>query len=367
MSKLENRGNVTFSEITAGVTNAIIVPPYYQGTSFEDIVKNLQSAITKIDVPIAFIGPHQPLPNRLMDDLLDDQHYMSHQTDLLRQIVSYPNLSRILFLDFFNPGFDLIRYFHQQEQKHCHYGALLHGGSFLDADLYAWPWLQPFERAWAETYDVIYVPSHFLAQSVPSWLVRKVKEFPWGMGIYHTLSPFYSGKKQIDIIFPHRLAPDKGVNDLISIITDMPHVRLTVSVPQPEGTLKNNPFFHQLQHFENVKFIYAQSAEEHLETLRQAHIVISCAKQENFGYSMMKAIVAGCIPIAPNRLCYPEFIPSHFLYNDLHHAKHLIKHYLDNNNRVKSYIFLTPTIQQIKDLSFVPLLHDFFTQASIHR
>lgn len=49
-------------------------------------------------------------------------------------------------------------------------------------------------------------------------------------------------------------------------------------------------------------------------------IVISTAKQENFGISVIEAIRYGCIPLLPDRLSYPEIIPKafhdDFLYQD---------------------------------------------------
>lgn len=341
------------------VRNAIVIPPYYKGTSFEDIVDNLESAARNFDVAVHFVGSRKPLSNKLFGELLDDHQYVIEQSLLLQELISYPNLSRLLFIDFFNPGLDLIRYSHQQNNIHCQYGSLLHGGSFLNDDLYTWPWLQQFERAWAMIYDVVYVPSHFLAQATPQWLSEKVRVFPWGMDISNQITNAQIDNKDIDVIFPHRLASDKGIDNLITIITEMPDIEFAITIPHVQSAIKNNSYFKQLSKCKNVQLIYAQSSAEHLITLQKSRLVLSCAKQENFGYAIMKAVIAGCIPIAPDRLCYPEFLPKVLLYKNIQQAKNLIRQYLATTKPTNP-TFLESTIRNISGFSFLPLLRDFF-------
>jgi glycosyltransferase involved in cell wall biosynthesis len=65
---------------------------------------------------------------------------------------------------------------------------------------------------------------------------------------------------------------------------------------------------------------YEPSREKYREWLIQGTIVVSTAKQENFGISVIEAIHYGCIPLLPDRLSYPEIIPKafhdDFLYQD---------------------------------------------------
>lgn len=50
--------------------------------------------------------------------------------------------------------------------------------------------------------------------------------------------------------------------------------------------------------------------ESYLDWLHQGDIVISSAMQENFGLSVVEAIAAGCRPLLPDRLAYPEILPE---------------------------------------------------------
>jgi len=46
--------------------------------------------------------------------------------------------------------------------------------------------------------------------------------------------------------------------------------------------------------------------------LRRGDIVVSTAFQENFGISVVEAVAAGCLPLLPRRLSYPEILPPAF-------------------------------------------------------
>lgn len=61
-----------------------------------------------------------------------------------------------------------------------------------------------------------------------------------------------------------------------------------------------------------VQFGYVRSREEYIKWLKQGTIVISTAIQENFGMSVIEAMIMGCIPLLPNRLSYPEILPKEF-------------------------------------------------------
>jgi glycosyltransferase involved in cell wall biosynthesis len=64
-----------------------------------------------------------------------------------------------------------------------------------------------------------------------------------------------------------------------------------------------------------VHYGHAASRAEYLGWLKQGAIVVSTARQENFGLAVVEAVRYGCLPLLPARLSYPEIIPD-----DLHAA-----------------------------------------------
>jgi glycosyltransferase involved in cell wall biosynthesis len=63
-----------------------------------------------------------------------------------------------------------------------------------------------------------------------------------------------------------------------------------------------------------------ESRAEYIKWLKRGSIVISTARQENFGIAVIEAVRYGCVPLLPARLAYPEIIPQRFhpqvLYKD---------------------------------------------------
>jgi glycosyltransferase involved in cell wall biosynthesis len=67
--------------------------------------------------------------------------------------------------------------------------------------------------------------------------------------------------------------------------------------------------------------------QAYVDVLRQADVVVSVADHEFFGVSVVEAIAAGCVPVLPDRLSYPELIEarhrSAVLYPEGHFRRRL--------------------------------------------
>jgi glycosyltransferase involved in cell wall biosynthesis len=64
---------------------------------------------------------------------------------------------------------------------------------------------------------------------------------------------------------------------------------------------------------------FVPSRARYLAWLARADLVISTALQENFGIAIVEAIAAGCYPLLPDALAYPEILPARL------HARHLYR------------------------------------------
>jgi len=65
-----------------------------------------------------------------------------------------------------------------------------------------------------------------------------------------------------------------------------------------------------------LHFGYVRSREEYASWLKQGSMVVSTARHEFFGMAVLEAVRAGCRPLLPKRLSYPELFPEDFLYDE---------------------------------------------------
>lgn len=334
------------------IHNYIVIPIYYQGTPFEDNIRSIKYSIKYNNFDIKFLKLPLVSKNKLHENF-DDERYFKSQLICISQVINILNRdSKILFLDFFNPGFDLIKYYCQLKNIKPKFGCLIHGSTFLNGDSYNWNWLQNYELAWFNTYDSIYCPSEFLRKELHTFKT-KTKVYPFGIDGIKFPKP--KTHKTFDVVFPHRLELDKGVDEFIEIVKEMKEISFLITCPQEEDVISKNIYHTQLKKKKNVSFTYGQNYEQHLKSLSNCKIVLSCARQENFGYSILKSIKCGAIPVLPNRLCYPEMYDRFDLYKNRKECILKIKAILEKANPNYEY-----KIKNEAKYSFLPLLLNFF-------
>ena len=64
-----------------------------------------------------------------------------------------------------------------------------------------------------------------------------------------------------------------------------------------------------------LHFGYVQSRDHYARLLCRGDLVVSTALHEFFGISMLEGVRAGCRPLVPDDLSYPELYPKKFRYN----------------------------------------------------
>lgn len=99
-----------------------------------------------------------------------------------------------------------------------------------------------------------------------------------------------------------------------------------------------------------IQFGFVENRNEYVNWLKRGTIVISTAKQENFGMSMVEAMRYGCLPLLPNRLSYPEILPEQyhddFIYSNQREFLQKFHCILTGDNRFKE---LSPEISKAMD------------------
>jgi glycosyltransferase involved in cell wall biosynthesis len=86
-----------------------------------------------------------------------------------------------------------------------------------------------------------------------------------------------------------------------------------------------------------VQYGRVPSRVAYYQWLRRGTIVVSTARQENFGIAVVEAMAHGCLPLLPARLSYPEILPAIFHADFLYDSQadletklaHLLVHWND--------------------------------------
>ncbi|MBU4315618.1 glycosyltransferase, partial [Patescibacteria group bacterium] len=210
--------------------------------------------------------------------------------------------------------------------------------------------------------DTVYVPSMYLKDACPEIYKDKVRIIPWGMDAFSIIN---NHLKKWDVIYPHRLQSDKGVQDLVRLLMKVPaEIKFLITSPLKHIDLENNPFYIKLKNFKNVEFEYNVNNRNINSYLAQSKVMLSCSHQETFGYSVMKSILCGCIPVVPARASYPEYFRNKYIYHSTEDAIMLLQRILS-----KDYVLdndFEDLRAQIDNFSFVSLLDDFFEAKSAH-
>jgi glycosyltransferase involved in cell wall biosynthesis len=81
-----------------------------------------------------------------------------------------------------------------------------------------------------------------------------------------------------------------------------------------------------------LRYGWARTRREYLRWLAKADLVISTASQENFGIAVVEAVAAGCYPLLPRALAYPEVLPPRL------HREHLYRRLPDLLARLEALL-----------------------------
>lgn len=207
-----------------------------------------------------------------------------------------------LFTDAWHPGVHQVRYMSALCGVPVRIVGLWHAGHYDPNDFLGriemkdGPWARAMERALFEAYDV----SAFATQAHIDLFckgvgVRKddtrLAQVGWPMEyLAGELQPFLRAPKENIVLFPHRLAPEKQVD-----------------------------IFHDLKsEFPDWEFVACQetalSKEAYHRLLARSRVVFSASLQETLGIGCYEGVLAGAVPVVPDRLSYREMYPKEFRY-----------------------------------------------------
>jgi glycosyltransferase involved in cell wall biosynthesis len=122
------------------------------------------------------------------------------------------------------------------------------------------------------------------------------------------------------IVWNHRWEHDKNPASFFKALTEISSSGIDFRLILVGKSFPNSP-----QCFTDAKkvlgeriihFGYAPSYADYVALLCRGDVVVSTAFHEFFGIAVIEAVRAGCLPLLPDRLAYPEFFTKEYLYKE---------------------------------------------------
>jgi glycosyltransferase involved in cell wall biosynthesis len=121
------------------------------------------------------------------------------------------------------------------------------------------------------------------------------------------------------VVWNHRWEYDKNPEEFFSAIYDLKDMGVQFRLIVVGQSFQAIPvcFTEARSRLSSIilHFGYVPSRIDYVELLQQGNVVVSTALQEFFGISVLEAVRAGCQPLVPERLSYPELFEKKFLYS----------------------------------------------------
>lgn len=243
------------------------------------------------------------------------------------------------------PGWEAIKYMAELNNVRIRVFGFLHASSWTEGDFAQpmEPWLAPYELAWINAADGIFVGSHYHkkkiveARRLPEILADKiyVTGNPVDIQVYRSgcTSIPKPHEKQNLVLWPHRFHLEKNPQFAVDCVEwwfetakhDKHPVKFIFRAPD-KTALQHSSIqllmirLRQLQEDIAISFYEPQNKQEYYDLMSQCKIMWSTSLEESFGYCTAEGVALDCHPILPNCAAHPELVRrERYLYkpNDL--------------------------------------------------
>ena len=125
--------------------------------------------------------------------------------------------------------------------------------------------------------------------------------------------------ERVRIVWPHRWEHDKNPEAFFSAVATLAEEGLDFEVAVAGQAFRDVPaVILDAERVLGDRLVHLgepESREAYAGLLAGSDIAVSTADNEFFGLAMVEAAYAGCTPIVPNRLAYPELYPAPLRYD----------------------------------------------------
>lgn len=163
-----------------------------------------------------------------------------------------------------------------------------------------------FFKGLKDKIDVL--PNMGLSRKIEE-IIRKSKVIPLGLEFPNKMTRQTNSSAKT-LLWNHRWEEDKNPNLFIELLNFLLSKKIAFKlnicgVKHPEKIPELKKFT------DNIRFIgFTETEDQYWQILSQSDILPCTSNHDFFGLSVLQAIYAGCYPILPNKLVYPEYISA---------------------------------------------------------
>lgn len=174
----------------------------------------------------------------------------------------------------------------------------------------------------------------------------------------------YKMGQELHVIWNHRWEYDKGPDILAHLCrlidtSDLP-IKITIAgqsfrqLPDTFANLQEPPpsCLHHMGTLPNK--------EDYHALLSQGDIVLSTALHEFQGLAMLEATHAGCVPLAPDSLAYPEWVPKHCRFKV--HSNPIVQSEIILSHLRTWYESVLPTSPDVSHYTWPNLANEYWNE-----
>jgi len=162
-----------------------------------------------------------------------------------------------------------------------------------------------------------------LPDGIPKDLLKDREVFTQVMPVPVSINSFLAKSNvktcndSVEIVWNHRWEYDKQPEVFFDALKLFKQAGFKFKVHVVGQSFRQKPecFVYAEEYFSDEILTWGyQSRTDYLNILSTADIVVSSANHDFQGLSMLEAIASGCVPVAPNRVAYPEYVEQDNLY-----------------------------------------------------
>jgi len=168
-----------------------------------------------------------------------------------------------------------------------------------------------------------------MPDEVPLGIVNCIEESSSIVPVALDIDPvksYGSPGARLKVVWNHRWEHDKGPGRLIAIVTELVRQKVDFELSLFGQQFSRHPaVFDEILEMLRVngnaaEIGFVESRAEYLSKLSAHDFVLSTADQEFQGRAIQEAMASGCIPVVPDALSYPEYVPAEFRYGTVSEA-----------------------------------------------